>query len=179
MSNFNKLLIQRRSIRKFDENLLESEETEQILQAALLSPTSKNSRSWQFVVVENKETLERLSHCKPSSANFISSSAMAVVVLANPLLSDVWIEDASIASIAMQLQAEDLGIGSCWVQVRKREYTENIPSADYVRDILNIPMPYEVLSIIAFGKKQKERSANTTDNLLWENVHIDTFKNNM
>jgi septum formation protein len=53
-------------------------------------------------------------------AAFLADAAMAVVVMADPLASDVWIEDASIASIMIQLQAEDLGLGSCWIQVRER-----------------------------------------------------------
>lgn len=176
MSNFQKLLIKRRSIRRYKEELLQPEETEHILKAALLSPTSKNSHSWQFVAVENKQMLKKLAKCKPQSADFIADCALAVVVLGNPLVSDVWIEDASIASIAMQLQAEDIGVGSCWVQVREREFTEIIPSATYIQDLLEIPMPYEVLSIITFGKKQKDRRPNDTENLLWENVHIGKFK---
>lgn len=176
MSNFQKLLIQRRSIRRFKDDLLSPEETELILKAALLSPTSKNSHSWQFVAVEDKEMLQKLAQCKPQGSSFIEDCALAIVVLGNPLVSDVWIEDASIASIAMQLQAEDIGVGSCWVQVREREYNENVPSADYVRDMLDVPMPYEVLSIIAFGKKQKERRPNNVEDLTWENVHIGEFK---
>lgn len=176
MSSFQNLLIKRRSIRKYTKELLQPEETEMILKAALLSPTSKNSHSWQFVVVEKKEILQKLSVCKPTSAQFIAESALAIVVLGNPLVSDVWIEDASIASIAMQLQAEDLGIGSCWVQVRERDFDDNIPSPDYVREVLDVPMPYEVLSIIAFGKKEKDRRSNNVEALPWENVHIDAFR---
>ena len=176
MSKFQNLLIQRRSIRKYTDDLLQPEETEMILKAALLSPTSKNAHSWQFVVVEDKEMLQKLAHCKPHGSNFVADCALAVVVLGNPLVSDVWVEDASIASFAMQLQAEDMGIGSCWVQVRKRDLDENIAAADYVRDALEIPMPYEVLSIIALGKKQKERRPNDIENLPWENVHIGKFE---
>ncbi len=176
MSKFQDLLIQRRSIRKYTEDLLQPEETEMILKAALLSPTSKNSHSWQFVVVEDKEMLQKLANCKPHGSNFVANCALAVVVLGNPLVSDVWIEDASIASFAMQLQAEDIGVGSCWVQVRERQFDENITAADYVRNALEIPMPYEVLSIIAFGKKEKERKPNDVEALLWENVHIGEFK---
>lgn len=175
MSNYHNLLLKRRSIRRFTEDLLQAEETEQILQAALLAPTSKNNKAWQFVVVEDKQVLKKLAQCKPYSAALIADCALAVVVIGNPLVSDVWIEDTSIASISMQLQAEDIGIGSCWVQVREREYNEHIMAADYVRELLNIPMPYEVLSIIAFGKKQKERTPHAIEELHWENVHIGKF----
>ena len=54
---------------------------------------------------------------------------MAVVVMADPLASDVWIEDASIASIMIQLQAE-IGVGSCWIQVRERFTATGMPSGE-------------------------------------------------
>lgn len=90
------------------------------MKAALMAPTSKRSNAWQFIVVDDKETLKKLSFCKEQASQFIADAALAVVVTADPLASDVWIEDASIASIYLQLQAEDMGLGSCWVQLRER-----------------------------------------------------------
>jgi len=176
MSNFHDLLIKRRSIRKFiSDEKLSPEETQLILEAALLSPTSKNSHSWEFIVVEDKKTLEDLSYCKPNSANLISGAALAIVVIGNPLDSDVWIEDASIAAMNIQLQAEEMGIGSCWVQVRGRSYSDLVSSVEYINELLGIPMPLQPLCIIALGKKIKDRTPNDINNLLWEKVHINRF----
>jgi len=175
MDSFQQLLIRRRSIRKYKKELLTPDETQMILEAGLLSPTSKNGHSWEFIAVEKKETLERLSHCKPQNASFIADAAMAVVVAGNPLVSDAWIEDASIAAIIMQLQAEELGIGSCWVQVRNRYYSDTMTSGDYINELLQIPMPLEVVCVIAFGRKEKEKAPADLHNLHWEKVHIDTF----
>lgn len=175
MKDFHNLLIRRRSIRKFTDELLSPEETQFILQAALLSPTSKNSRSWEFVVVEDKEVLTALSRCKPGSAALVADASLVVVVAGNPLDSDVWVEDASIAAINMQLQAEDLGIGSCWVQVRNRDFSETLTSGEYINELLHIPMPLQVVCIIAFGKKEKERTPNSPDKLLWEKIHIGQY----
>lgn len=175
MNHFKNLLIRRRSIRKYKDELLSPEETQSILEAALLSPTSKNKHSWEFIVVENKEMLSKLSLCKPHGAAFIADAALAVVVVGNPLESDVWTEDASIAAINMQLQAEELGIGSCWVQVREREYTEGVSAGEYLNELLQVPMPLEALCIIAFGKKEKERTPNNPDELLWEKVHVECY----
>lgn len=176
MSYFTDLLIKRRSVRKFTDEPLTPEETQLILQAALLSPTSKNRHSWEFVVVEDKTMLEKLSHCKPTSAAFVAQASIAVVIVGNPLVSDVWIEDGAIAGIVMQLQAEDLNIGSCWVQVRGRNYSETITSDEYINELLNIPFPLEPLCIIAFGKKEKEKPPHDVDKLMWEKVHIEVFK---
>ena len=100
---------------------------------------------------------------------------MAVVVLADVMISDVWIEDASIASIYMQLQAEDLGLGSCWCQVRNREREDESGAGEYIRQLLDIPYQLEVLSIIGFGHKAQERKPFDESRLQWEKVHIDRF----
>lgn len=80
--------------------------------------------------------LKELSHCKEQASSFIADAALAIVVMADPLASDVWIEDASIASIMIQLQAEDLGLGSCWVQVRERFTATGMPSDEFIHGIL-------------------------------------------
>lgn len=121
MENFSELIKNRRSMRKFTEEELSQEQVVTLLKAALMSPTSKRSNSWQFIAVDDKEILKQLAHCKEQASSFIADAALAIVVIADPLASDVWIEDASIASILIQLQAEDLGLGSCWVQVRERQ----------------------------------------------------------
>ncbi|WP_286860763.1 nitroreductase family protein, partial [Proteiniphilum sp. UBA5510] len=63
MNDFQCLLIRRRSIRKFKKENLSPDETQKILEAALLSPTSKNRHSWEFIIVEDREMLSKLSAC--------------------------------------------------------------------------------------------------------------------
>ncbi len=128
-----------------------------------------------FSAVEDKETLQQLSACKPGSAAFVANAALVLVVLGNPLVSDAWVEDASIAAITLQLQAEALGIGSCWVQVRNRNYSDALTSGEYINELLEIPMPLEALCLIAFGKKEKERTPSDLNTLHWEKVHIEKY----
>ena len=175
MESFAELIKRRRSIRKFKNQLLSPEQVESLLKAALMAPSSKRSNSWQFVLVEDKEMLQKLAACKKNGAAFLESAALAIVVLANPMESDVWIEDASVASIFIQLQAEDLRLGSCWCQVRNRETVSDGDSAQYVRDLLDIPYQLEVLSIIGVGYKDQERKAFDESNLQWEKIHIGKY----
>ena len=98
MENFSELIKNRRSMRKFTDEELTQDEVVALMKAALMSPSSKRSNSWQFVVVDDKEKLKELSHCKEQASSFIADAALAIVVMADPLASDVWIEDASIAS---------------------------------------------------------------------------------
>lgn len=175
MNSFQQLQVRHSSIRKYSEELLSSDETKKIFEAALLSPTSKNRHSWEFIAVEDKGVLVQLSKCKPKSAEFVADAALVVVVLGNPLVSDAWVEDASIAAINMQMQAEELGVGSCWVQVRGRSFSETITAGEYINELLEVPMPLEVLCVIAFGKKEKERTPADIENLHWEKVHIGAY----
>lgn len=140
-----------------------------------MSPSSKRTNCWQFIAVDDKEVLKKLSLCKEQSASFIADAALAIVVVADPLASDVWIEDASIASIIIQLQAEDLGLGSCWVQVRERFTAEGIPSDEYVRNLLDVPLQLQVLSVIAVGHKGMERKPFNEEHLQWEKIHINKY----
>lgn len=175
MENFSELIKRRRSMRKFTEEELSQDEVVALLKAALMAPSSHRSNGWQFVVVDDKETLKKLSQCKEAGAALIAEAPLAIVVMADPLASDVWIEDASIASILIQLQAEDLGLGSCWVQVRERQAADGTAANDIVHEILDIPLQLQVLSIIAVGHKGMERKPFNEDNLQWEKVHINRY----
>ena len=175
MESFSELIKKRRSTRKFTEEELTQDEVVLLLKAALMLPSSKRSNCWQFVVVDDREMLARLSRCKAHGAELLEGAPLAVVVLADPLASDVWIEDASIASLMIQLEAEDLGLGSCWVQVRERSTAEGVPADEVVRELLDIPLQMQVLSIIAVGHKAVERKPFDEDNLQWEKVHINKY----
>lgn len=176
MENFHELLINRRSIRRYTSEQVDPEQVKMIIEAALMSPSSKSVRPWQFVVVEDKDMLEKLSHCKPNYATSIASAPLAVVVTADTTRSDAWIEDASIAAVFMQLQAQAFGLGSCWVEVRERFGADGLPAEEYVREALGIPEHFAVLCVITIGHKDEERKPINTEKLLWEKVHIGTWK---
>ena len=169
------LIKARRSMRKFTPEELTQDEVVSLMKAALMAPASKRSNAWQFILVDEKEKLKDLSLCKEQASQFIADAALAVVVTADPLLSDVWIEDASIASIYLQLQAEDLGLGSCWVQVRERYTATGMPSDEYVRGLLDIPLQLQVLSVIAIGHKGMERKPFDEAHLQWEKIHLNKY----
>lgn len=162
-------------MRKFTKEELTQDQVLALLKAALMSPSSKRSNCWQFIVVDDKDTLEKLSFCKESGAAFVKDAAVAIVVTADPLASDVWIEDAAVASLMIQLQAEDLGLGSCWVQVRERFTANGMPANEYIHELLDIPLQLQVLSLIAIGHKGMERKPFDDAHLQWEKVHINKY----
>jgi nitroreductase len=174
MDNFESLITTRRSTRKFTDQQLSGDDVKKILQSALLAPTSKNCKSWEFIAVEDKNLLQQLSVCKNSGSAYLEGCTLAVVVLGNKTITDIWVEDASIAATYMQLHAEDLHIGSCWCHIRNRLLGES-SSEQYVRDLLGIPDHFGVLCIIGFGYKTRENKPADLSNLTWEKVHVGGF----
>ena len=175
MTEFKDLVRLRRSHRKFTEEEISPEDVQLIMRAALMSPTSKSQRAWQFVVVDDKADIEKLADAKNLGSQFMKGAPLAVAVLGDPMRNDCWVEDGSIAAVSMQYQAEELGLGSCWVQMRARGLDDGTPADEVIRGILNIPANYSVLCIVAFGHKADERKPQNEDNLKWENVHIGKF----
>ena len=171
MTDFKELVKTRRSHRKFSSEEIAPEAVQLIMRAALMSPTSKSQRAWQFVVVDDKTDIEKLADAKNLGSQFMKGAPLAVVVLGDPMQNDCWVEDGSIAAISMQYQAEELGLGSCWVQMRGRGLDDGPPADEVIRGILDIPANYNVLCVVAFGHYIDERKPQNEDNLKWENVH--------
>ncbi|MFA8434188.1 MAG: nitroreductase family protein [Marinifilaceae bacterium] len=171
-----KLLQNRRSTRKFAEQSVEAEKTERIVKAGLWAPSSKSKYPWEFVVVDNKELLLQLTDCKPHGASFLKYAPMAIVILGDENASDVWVEDTSIAATLMQIQAEEEGLGSCWIQVRERQKDENTSAEDYVKEVLNVPAHLRVLAILAVGYKKEQKPGREEDHLKFNKVHRNNYQ---
>ncbi len=142
----------RHSCRLFSEEPLSAEERGFILEAGDLAPSSRGRRPVRLVPVEDIGTIVRLASCRPSGTKALETATFAVVVAADPSVADTWVEDASIATIMMQIEAEDLGLGSCWIQIRMRD-NGGTPAEDSVKGILGLDGSLSVLSIVAFGNR--------------------------
>ncbi|MCR1898590.1 nitroreductase family protein [Irregularibacter muris] len=169
------LLRTRRSIRRFMEREVEEEKIQELLQGALMAPSSKNRRPWELIVVKDKEILNQLSQCRGRASGFMAGAALGVVVLGNPEASDVWVEDCSIVATILQLQAHFLGLGSCWIQVRKRETPEGGKVGDYLKEVLSIPQKYDVECMIALGYPAQEAKPHDKDQLSYDKIHYNNF----
>ena len=174
--SFGDLIKSRRSIRKYTEQKIPSEIVKKITSAALMSPASKRRNPWEFIVVQDEEMLRQLSESREHGSQMLACAPLAIVVTADTTKSDIWIEDASIAAIIIQLQAEDLGLGSCWVQIYNREKEKNLSSEIYIKKLLNIPEQFSVLCIVSIGYKNEDRQPHDLEKLAYNKVHQEMFK---
>lgn len=168
------LLRERRSIRRYTGEAVPEESLKQILQAGLLSPSGHNAKPWEFIVVRDKETLNKLSQCREGSAEMLKGADCAVVVLGDEEKTDVWTEDCSAAMMNMHLTASSLGVGSCWIQGRLRtvngESTETV-----VKNILGFPDHYRLEAILSLGMPAVHPEARKLEELPEDRIHWERF----
>jgi nitroreductase len=172
---FLSLVQKRRSIRRYLDKPVEPEKIDRLIEAALRAPSSRGFNPWEFVVVTDRILLEKLSKAKPHGASFLKDASLGIVVCADPEKCDVWIEDASIASIYIHLAAESMELGSCWIQIRKRMHDQTKAAEQYIRELLNIPENLNVESMIAIGYPAEKKSSHPKEDLQYEKVYYNVY----
>lgn len=176
MIEFLDLLLHRRSVRQYTDERVSREQLEEIVRAGLLSPTGRNRREWEFVVVEDQATLERLAAARSGgAAKMLSGAAAAIAVFADAGATDVWCEDCSIAMSNMHLMATALGLGSCWIQGRLRMAEDGRTTSDFVREALGVPEGLELEAILSVGVPFESPVPRTESDADMAKVHWDRF----
>jgi len=170
------LLRARRSIRAYTDRPIEPRKLELLKEAVLRSPSSRNIDPWEFIFVTDQRLLEKLAVCKPHGAAFLAQAALGIVVCGDSHESDTWIEDCAIASILVQMAAQSLGLGSCWVQVRSRRFDEQTTSEEYLQKLLQIPEHIKVESIIAVGYPAENPEPLPRERLRDARIHGNTYR---
>lgn len=169
------LLRKRRSIRKYTGKAVDKESLDILMEALLRSPTSRNNQSWEFIIVDHPELLSKLSNSKERGSSFLENSAVGIVVCADNTKSDVWIEDCAIAAILVQMTAQSLGLGSCWIQIRNREHDKKSTAEEYIRELLAIPGNIMVESIISIGYPDEVREPVPKSKLDYQKIRYNRF----
>ncbi len=172
---FMDLIRNRRSIRRFSADKIEAEKMELLKEAAVRAPSSRGVNPWEFIFVTDRNLLEKLSGAKPHGSTFLKDAPLGIVVCADSGKSDVWVEDASIATIFIQLAATHLELGSCWIQIRKRMHAETQTAEAYIADQLNMPSHLKVESMIAIGYPAESKAPHRAENLPSEKIYLNQY----
>jgi nitroreductase len=147
------------------------------MEAALRSPSSRGFNPWEFVVIDDPQTITRLSTAKPHGAAFLAKAPLAIAVCGDPEQSDVWVEDVSIAAIILHLAATDLELGSCWIQLRKRNYDNATTAGEFAAEVLGLRQGLTVSAIMAIGYPAQQPSPHPLSSLQQEKVSLNRYGN--
>ena len=165
----------RRSIRKFKTKAVEADKIDLLVEAVLRSPSSRGFRPWEFVVVTDPDLIKPLAQSRTAGSSWMGNAPLAFVVCGDPEKSDVWIEDTSIATTIIHLAAASLGLGSCWIQIRRRAHNNSKSAEAYIQELLNIPSRLKILSMIAIGYPDEEKAGHPKSELLFEKVSYNGY----
>jgi nitroreductase len=133
---------QRHSVRAYSDKKVKTEDLEKIIAAARLAPTARGEQPWEFIMVTEKEKLEKIG-ALAKNGEFIKKAAAGVVVVSRD--TKYYIEDGSAATQNILLASAALGIGSCWIAGDKKPYAQDI------LDLFGVPPGYKLVSMISLG----------------------------
>ncbi len=132
------------AVRSFKDTPIPEEIVREIVEAAHLTASSINKQPWHFIVVRDKETLQKLGQLAKTGP-YIAQAPLAIVVAMDQSPYDV--SDGSRAIQDMILAAWSRGVGSNWVGFN------NLPQ---INPVLGIPQDVTILAIVPFGYPAKE-----------------------
>ena len=144
-------IMNRRSIRKYTNQPISEEDIRKILAAGMSAPSCTNARDWSFLVVQDKETLNKMADANGRPAEPLRGAALGILVLGDlerafPRAKDYWVVDGAIAAENMILAANALGIGFVWLGTWPQ-----MERVEGLRKLFNLPETAIPHSVIAFG----------------------------
>lgn len=158
-------IIQRASVREYQDKPVEKALIEKLVDAGRRAPTAKAVEPWEFVVVQNKEMLRKLGETA-NSGSFIKNAASCIIVFCRD--TKYYLEDGCAATENILLAAADAGLGACWVAGDKKPY------ADEVAKLLGAGDDFKLVSLIPIGWP-KEKPKQVKARLLKEVLHWEKF----
>ena len=163
--NFFELAKSRWSVRSYKDTPIEDEKMQLILEAGRVAPTAKNMQPQKIYVLESAEAIEKIRGITRCAFN------APVVLLVCGCTDQAWVNpfndrssaemDCSIVTTQMMLQAQELGLGTCWVcwfDTALTKQTFNIPENEEVFALLPLGYPAESSHPSAMHDSRKDLS---------------------
>jgi len=176
---FQRLVHNRRSIRRFLDKPVEREKVLACIDAARLAPSAENVQPWRFLVIDSSELIAEFGKKVFSGiyfpSRFAAKAPVIIVILArldiiaNRIGKQIqnihfYFIDTGIAGEHIVLQAEEFGLGTCWIgwfDIRK------------ARKFLKIPRKYKIVSLMAMGyyskKPSRVKKRKKLEEIVWFN----------
>ena len=153
--DFFEVIAKRHSVRKYADRPVGRELLDRMVSAAETAPSSKNTRSSAFMIIEDRDTIAAISEMRDRGSAFVKDAPAAIVVLGDESRTDLWVDNCAISATFLQLAATALGLGSCWVHVNGRPRVSSDPDAgnaeDYLKNFLGVRDGMRILCVVAVG----------------------------
>jgi nitroreductase len=156
-------IFSRRSVRKYQDRQVPQEMLEDLLQAAMAAPSAVVKDPWHFLVIRDRDSLNRLAEVLPN-APMLRQAPAAIVVCgdierAHDRQESFMLQDLSAAVENVLLAANALGLGACWLGVHPRQ-----ERMDGIRRLFNLPDHIIPVAGIAVGWPAEQPEMRTRYN---------------
>ncbi len=153
--DFLEVIEKRHSVRKYSDRPVEREVLDAVVKVAQTAPSSRNSKSSAFMIVEDKDTLEALALMRDYGSGLIAGAQAAIVVLGDDSKTDLWVDNCAISATFVQLAVTAMDLVSCWVHCNGRARVKDEPDGakadEYVSELLGLKPGLRPYCVIAIG----------------------------
>jgi nitroreductase len=163
-----KEIVNRRSIREYEPTPVPQEHIIEIIKAGQFAPTARNNRAVEFITVEKQETKDKIFEIV--GQEFVQQAPILIIPTIDIEKTTCSIEDLSVASENMLLQATNLELGSVWKAIKTANEEEKI------KQLLNIPQSYKVINLIPIGYWQTKLDSHTDQDFDQKRIHSEKWE---
>ncbi len=153
--DFLEVIEKRHTVRRYSDRPVEKELLDAIVRVAQTAPSSRNSKSSAFMIIEDRDTLDALSQMRDYGASPLKSAQAAIIVMGDESKTDLWVDNCAISATFIQLAVTAMDLASCWVHINGRFCLKDEPdgrtSDDYVRELLGIREGLRPYCAVAIG----------------------------
>lgn len=161
----------RKSVRNYTDQAVSKEDLMTIVKAGMAAPTGFNAQPWQFIIIEDRNTMLELRK-ELIYARGLDGSKAAIVVCGDMSkvreeAPEFWITDTSAATQNMLLAIEAMGLGGVWSTLFPGEDRMN-----HARKVLNLPDHIMPMCVIPLGYPagiEQPKEKFDANNVHWEN----------
>jgi nitroreductase len=159
-----KEILNRRSVRDYRPEAVPQKHIVEIIKAGQFAPTAGNNRAIEFVVVKDLETKDKIFDIV--GQEFVKTAPVLIIPASDTVRTNCPIQDLSVASENMFLQATALGLGTVWKSLKpERKEPEKI------KKLLGIPDRYAVINIIPVGYPKSKPKPRTDEDFDVKKIH--------
>ena len=153
--DFLEVIEKRHSVRKYADKPVDKEILDAIVKVAQTAPSSRNSKSSAFMIVEDRDTLDALSQMRDYGSALIKGAPAAIVILGDETKTDLWVDNCAISATFIQLAVTAMDLVSCWIHINDRPVLQAEPdgalAGDYVSELLGIKEGLKPYCFVAIG----------------------------
>lgn len=166
------VIFNRRSIRRYKKQAVEPEKIERLLRAAMQAPSAVNQQPWEFIVVQNKDNLERLAGIS-AYAKMVADAPLAIVLLGNEermRLQLHWEQDMAAAAQNILLEAVHLGLGGVFLGIAPIQ-----DRMDFISGLYNLKRRLKPFCVIPIGYPEDGQEHKFIDRYDPDRVHFEKY----